>query len=282
MQRTMLYISIFILGFVAISVWNFWIVTHPPQIGIAGTPSDFELPAQDITLTTSDGLRLSAWWIPSEPTPNKAVVLLHGYPVEKGDMLGIARALYPDFSLLLLDLRSFGKSEGTYTTLGVHEVRDVETAIDFLETKDIERIGVFGFSLGGAIALRAAATDERVDAVASYGSLASLRTLGYDTYRTLWLLKYPMVELLLLYARITFGVSPHDESPEKAAGTLSIPTLVIHNRDDEQITFRHAEILQRALAENPYAEFYFPSTGSHNYLPLDFDSRLKNFFTKTL
>src|SRR5437764_1374469 len=60
-----------------------------------------------------DGVRLAGWFLPRPGAP--AVVLLHGYPAEKADLLPLATALAPEFATLLVDQRYFGQSESAAT-----------------------------------------------------------------------------------------------------------------------------------------------------------------------
>ncbi|MBI2054865.1 MAG: alpha/beta fold hydrolase [Candidatus Sungbacteria bacterium] len=282
--RVLLYVGIFCAGFAAVSLWSFWLTIRPPRIFIGHTPREFRLAAEDVTLTADDGARLSAWFIPEAGTqiPKRAVILLHGYPAEKSDMLGIATAFQPEFALFLMDLRYFGKSQGRYTTLGLKERNDVMKAVDFLKIRGYERIGIFGFSLGGAAALLAAERDPRIGAVATYAAYSDLRTLGHETYQGLFILKYPLVRLMEFWARILWGAWTTDASPVKAAEKIAIPVLLTHSRRDEQISFAHAERLRQALAQNERAEFYMIAEGLHGELPPDFNIRLKKFFGKNL
>ena len=282
MEKWFIYALIFIVGFTGVSLWSFWTVVRPPKYTHKLTPADFNLPSEDVTLVTSDGVQLSTWFVPAETSSGRAIILLHGYPFDKTDMLSTAASLYPDFTLLLLDLRYFGESGGRYTTLGIKERADLDTAVNFLTSRGYEKIGVFGFSLGGATALLSAADDQRINAIAAYAPFSDMRTLGREAYRGLWVLKYPLVELMLLYGLVLFGESPTVVSPVNAARKLSIPVFIIHTKPDEQISFRHAEALKDALAGNPQAEFYFPETGLHGELPPDFDWRLKHFFERAL
>lgn len=303
-KRIIFYIIIFIAGFLLVSLWSFYLVIRPLKIILNRTPTDYSLPAEDVILTTQDGLKLSGWFIASQhQTINelsksdfnsallksdfskfekRAVILIHGYPAEKSDMLSIAKALWPDFSLLLYDQRYFGKSEGNYTTLGVKERLDLKAALDFLESRGFQKIGIFGFSLGGAVGIITAAEDQRINAVATYGAFSNLKILGEETYSHLWPLSKPLVNLMLFWSRLLFGESVEKISPVAAAAQLSIPIFIIHSRLDEQIFFNHAERLQKALSPNPNAEFYFIESGLHGELSLDFDSRLKEFFKKSL
>lgn len=283
MIKVLLYADLFAIGFVAVSLWAFWLAVRPPRISIPGTPALYRLPSEDVVVESADGLKLAGWLIPAADGRNDAaVILLHGYPAEKADMLSIAAALHPRFATLLLDMRYFGKSEGRATTLGLRERDDLKRAIDFLESRGFRRVGVFGFSLGGAVGIMAAADEPRIRAVAAYAAFSDLETLGREAYSLLWPLNYPLVELMRLWARLFLGGDVTRPAPAAAAGDLPIPVLIIHSRKDEQIPFRHAERLREALARNREAEFYFLDRGRHGDLPPDFEARLVTFFSAHL
>lgn len=64
----------------------------------------------------------------------------------------------------------------------------------------------------------------------------------------------------------------------EAAARLAVPVLLVASREDEQIGFRHAELLRRALARNPRADFHFLDRGRHGDTGADFPGRLVEFF----
>jgi dipeptidyl aminopeptidase/acylaminoacyl peptidase len=210
------------------------------------------------------------------------VVILHGYPAEKSDMLPIAAALTPRFSVLLMDLRYFGQSGGRATTLGVRERGDLRRAVDFLVGQGSSAVGVFGFSLGGAVAIMAAAEDTRIRAVAAYAPFSDLRVLGRELYGWLWLAKYPFVELMVLWGRLALGVNLAAASPVAAAARLEVPVLLVASREDDQISFHHAEALGAALRDNVRAELMIMPRGRHGELPPDFGPRLSRFLSAHL
>jgi pimeloyl-ACP methyl ester carboxylesterase len=274
--KLLAYPAILVGGFVLLSLVSFWFAVRPPRIPIPLRPEDFRLTVEEVRITAEDGVTLAAWLLPRRGAP--AVVLLHGYPAEKADMLPLAAALAPRFTVLLLDQRYFGKSGGRVTTIGFRERGDLRRAVDFLGTRGVKEVGVFGFSLGGAVALLAAAEDPRIRAVVAYAPFADLKTLGHELYGWLWVLKYPFVGLLRGWSRLFLGHDITAVSPERAASTLSIPVLIVASREDEQIPFAHAERLRRALARNARAEIVTMDRGRHGELPAGFEARLAEFF----
>jgi pimeloyl-ACP methyl ester carboxylesterase len=266
--------------FVALSLVSFWMAVRPPRMTIPATPGDFKLAVEEIRIATSDGLRLSAWLVARPGTP--AIVLLHGYPAEKTDMLPLAAALSRRFTVLLVDLRYFGGSEGGVTTLGFRERDDLRRAVDALARRGHDRIGVFGFSLGGAIAIGAAVDEPRIGAVAAYSPFSDLRTLAHELYAWMGPLRYPFVGLMRLWSRLFLGVDVTASPPVAAAARLSIPVYLIASRDDQQIPFHHAERLREALAGNPRAEYEFMDRGPHGLMAPAVEERLEHFFLRAL
>jgi pimeloyl-ACP methyl ester carboxylesterase len=268
--------AVLVGGFVLLSLVGFWLAVRPPRIAVPLRPDEFRLAVEDVTITAADGVKLAGWLAARPGAP--ALVLLHGYPVEKADLLPIAVALAPRFTVLLLDQRYFGASGGRATTIGFRERGDLRRAIDFLAARGFREVGVFGLSLGGAVALMTAAEDPRIRAVAAYAPFADLRSLGYDLYGWLWVLKYPFVGLLRGWSLLFFGHDITSVSPERAAARLSIPVLLVSSRTDEQIPFSHAERLRRAVAGNARAEIVTMAGGRHGELPPGFEARLAEFF----
>jgi len=280
--KNILYSIIFLVGFVAVSLWSFWFITRPPKVYSGYTPELFSLPHEDVRLKTEDGIDIAAWFIPSPRTQAPTLLFLHGYPAEKGDLLSIVKEFHKEFDIFMIDFRSFGKSGGSSTTLGKKEQLDLKTALDELERRGKTNIGVFGFSLGGAVALLSAPDDQRIKAIVTYAAFADLKLLGYETYKNLWILKYPLVELLSFWMRLFQQHDVAKESPRVAAQKITIPVFLIHSKSDEQISFRHAELLRASLSRNSKAEFYFIESALHGELPPDFFSRVRDFLSRTL
>src|SRR5262245_44863239 len=274
--RLVVYVAVVAGASLAFSLVSFWLAVRPPRIAIPLGPGDYGLKVESVTITADDGVKLAGWLVPRAGAP--AIVLLHGYPAEKADLLPIAAALSPRFTVLLLDLRYFGASEGGAPTPGYRERGDLRRALAFLARPGYERFGVSVLSPSGAGALVAAADDARIRAVAAYAPFADPQTLAHELYGWLWYLKYPFVWLLRGWSLVFFHHDLTAVSPERAAATLAVPVLLVASREDEQIPFAHAERLRRALAGNPRTELVFMDRGRHGELPRGFDASLARFF----
>jgi uncharacterized protein len=263
-------------GALVSSYFTFWRAVRPPRHSVPLRPADVGLDVLDITIDAEDGVALHGWLVPRPGAPS--VVVLHGYPAEKAEMLPIAATLAQHFSVLLMDLRYFGRSGGGATTFGVHERGDLRRAVDVLMTRGTSSVGVFGLSLGGAVAILTAAEDPRIRAIAAYAPYSDLKTLARELHEGLGFAKYPYVELMALWGRLLLGVDLGVASPAAAARHLMTPVLLIASREDELIRFHHAEALQTALRGNPSAEFVVMARGHHGELPADVVSSLARFF----
>lgn len=278
-MRLALWAALALGAFLLFSLFQFWLAVRPPRIHVGLAPAELRLAPETVTIVTRDGLSLAGWLLPRPGAP--AVVLLHGYPADKADMLTLAAALAPEFTVLLYDQRYFGASEGWVTTIGHRERDDLARALDLLTARGARRVGVFGFSLGGAVALMTAAEDPRIGAVVAYAPFADLTTLGHELFWWMGPARRPFVATVRLWSRLFLGVDIARPSPQEVAPRLTIPVWLVHSRRDEQIPYGHAERLRRALAGNPRAVVE-PVDGPHGALPDAFPARLAGFFRRAL
>ncbi len=282
----LLYIGIFIGFLVLFSLYGFWVATHPPRYITNLTPKDFGWEFEEITLRTTDGLKLAAWFVPAQNQSDKVIIMLHGYPADKANLLPWSKFLHEEFNLFFLDFRYFGNSEGSMTTIGYKEQQDLKAAIDYLEDKGFSKIGAMGFSLGGAVGILTASRDDRLKAIVSDSAFANIDLMAHEFYKPLFVLKYPLTFLTKLWAQIFLGINPDEIAPEKKAAGLTVPVLLIHSKKDQTISFENALRIQKALKNNPKAEFLFLEEGVHGglsaNLQLEYEKRVIEFFKENL
>jgi dipeptidyl aminopeptidase/acylaminoacyl peptidase len=268
-------------GLIIISLWGFYSSIRPPKIISTLTPRDLNLNYEDVSFKTADGLTLRGWFIPAGRVTEKTLILLHGYPADKGNILPALSFLHEDFNLLLFDFRYLGKSEGNYSTVGAKEVEDLLAAIQFLKSRGVREVGVWGFSMGGAVALMTIEKAPEIKAVISESSYAGLADMTFELLR-IPVLNYPIAYLVGVWAKLFLGIDVRDASPANRIRNTKIPILLIHSSADAVIPFSHARSLQQALAKNPNAEFWFHEEYAHGQLALDYRNRVRNFFLQHL
>jgi len=132
----------------------------------------------------SDGLKLAGvLHIPKDIKAGErrpAFVVLHGFGGNKDGEQGVWASktlLEWGYVCLQVDFRGCGESEGVPARIvPQEEVIDAQNAVSFLETRpevDPKRIALCGASLGAAVAIVTAGTDQRVAAVISQGGWGS-------------------------------------------------------------------------------------------------------------
>ena len=125
-----------------------------PARGVAVAPEQLGLRAEDVFLEVAPGERAHAYWLPAAGA-TRALLFLHGNAGNASHRLPFAAHLVQlDSHVLLLDYRGYGRSEGSPSEAGVYA--DARAALSHLvEARgvELERVVVFGRSLGGAVAV---------------------------------------------------------------------------------------------------------------------------------
>ncbi len=210
----------------------FYLYTHPKRYISPFTPAAFGLPFETITFTTSDGVGLAAWYIPNKKS-KMAVIACHGYPMDKGNILGMVSFLTRDFNLLLFDFRAMGVSKGFFSTGGAKEVNDVDAAVAFLKDRGFKKAGLFGFSMGAAAALMS-----QSPSVAARVADSPFADVGGEldyVFGGLGALRHPLILMMKAWSRVILGVNMDRESPVNKAAHLTTPVLIIHGDKDTQV-----------------------------------------------
>lgn len=161
-----------VLWFVLYPVTMAVIATNrPPGTLGATTPAKYGLDYGNVAFRTADGVRLSAWYIPSRN--GAAVVLLPGSGSTRTAVLPQAAVLARHgYGALLVDGRGHGRSGGHAMDFGWWGVRDIAAAVSFLTRQSSVgpgKIAVLGESMGGEQALAAIGSDPRIGAVVAEG-----------------------------------------------------------------------------------------------------------------
>lgn len=289
LQNTMFFFILLSIGFLVLfSLYGFWVVTHPAKFITNLTPKDLGWEYEEVGLTTQDGVKLAAWFVPAQNKSDQVIILLHGYPADKANLLYWSEFLHQDFNLFFLDFRYFGNSSGSMTTIGFHEQKDLQAAIDYLQNRGFNKIGAMGFSLGGVVAILTASNPSAngLKAIVSDSAFASIDLMGNEFYKGLWILKYPLTQLTKLWAKIFLGINAAQIAPEKAAANLKIPILLIHSKKDATIPFENALRIQKTLQQNSKAETHLLEEGVHgglpDYLKREYEKKAIKFFKQNL
>jgi hypothetical protein len=260
---------------------------------------------QDFDVRAPDGVLLRGWKV-TPPNPNGSWVLLfHGVADNRVGVIGQSEFLLrAGYSVIMMDARGHGASEGPTATYGWLERNDTHAVIDALfsdfETRcaSIQWYGfggpvcapnhifALGESMGAGIALQSAAADPRIEAVVAEASFANLREASYDYAglrkspllgKTLFA---PFSWTLLYRGEKAAGFPLAEISPMKAVASRAFPVLLICDEKDEALPCRHSEMIY-AAARGPkdlwkvLGAFHTAALG---FQPEEFKRRVLAFF----
>jgi alpha-beta hydrolase superfamily lysophospholipase len=105
-------------------------------------------------------------WLPVDEGPAPAIVVLHGAGSQKENHADFARrATTHGFVTLTFDNRGHGRSEGELTPRVVRDIQRLVRMVGERDAVDERRVALRGSSMGGLLAVHAAATSDQIAAV---------------------------------------------------------------------------------------------------------------------
>jgi uncharacterized protein len=207
-------------------------------------PADsLHLPYETVTFETSDSVRLTSWVVPSADSASGLWVLLcHG---QTGNLATTTRPEYYAYlraigvHILAFDWRGFGVSGGTPSEAGLY--RDATAAYEYLRTQrkvPADSIVIFGHSLGSGPATELA-TRVRAAGLVLEGGPTSVANRGQELYP-------------FLPVRLVAGAQFNSIG---RIGSVTMPILFLHSREDTRIPVAHGRALFEAATSTPSKRF---------------------------
>jgi fermentation-respiration switch protein FrsA (DUF1100 family) len=197
-----------------------------PGRALTVTPADVGMEYQDVSINTADGVTLHGWFI--EGRSSRVLLFFHGNAGNISHRLGSIRQFKDlGLSVLIVDYRGYGQSEGRASERGIN--RDADAAWRYLIEErgaDAKDIIIFGRSLGASVASRLAAQHQPLALVVE-SSFTSVPDIAQDLY--------PWLPVRWL-SRLNHATLEYIKE-------VRCPVLVVHSRDDEIIPFHHAETI---------------------------------------
>ena len=241
-------------------------------------PSRMGVEVEDVFLTTSDGVRLHAWWAPAssfakatedkpaEQAPGTALTILYfhgnaGNLTNRIENIAFLRQL--PANVLAVDYRGYGKSEGRPTEAGVY--LDAQAAYDYLfHERGVvpDQLVVLGQSLGVAVAVDLASKRPVAGLILEGG----FPSAGRVVQRTMGL---PGLHLVIR--------SKFDSAAKLKE--ISVPVLVAHCTRDPILPYALGEELY-AAANQPKTFVSYDSDYHEPFFfanPVDYAARLRAF-----
>jgi len=233
-----------LVGFVYLTQSSLLYLPGMPGRQLGATPKGIGLDYEDVSLDTSDGVRIHGWFVPGRL--KRTLLYFHGNAGNISHRLHSIRQFHDlGLSVFIIDYRGYGQSEGSPSEDGLY--RDGEAAWQYLtEVRGIlaEDIVVFGRSLGASVAAWLAA-ERSPGTLILDSAFTSVPDIGQDVY--------PWLPVRLL--------SRFQHATKVDVTKASCPVLVVHSRNDEIIPFHHGEAIFN-VANEP--KTFLELRGGHN------------------
>ena len=280
----LIFIAYFAIGGYAVSDIT-KIGEHP---AFTNTPGTYGLEYQTVRFSArGDDTEIAAWYIPNTDA-ERAMILVHGRDANKRDAeLGTYVKFAADlhragYTILMIDLRGHGESEGDRYSFGVYERRDVLGAVDWLSEHGFEDggIGVHGISMGTASVIGAAVEETAIEIIILECAFADL----YPLIETRWEEESGLPNFFLpgvfFMNKILFGWGLQDVRPVNELTMVAPrPVLIIQCTNDEIIPLIQAYQLAEAL---PYTEMHTFDACEHANIYRDYAEEYEAVVTKFL
>ncbi|MBI4358274.1 MAG: alpha/beta hydrolase [Candidatus Omnitrophica bacterium] len=228
-----------------------------PVREFSARPEHFGLSAEDVWCRTSDGVRIHGWLIPSGATArttgggaseiSSCLLFFHGNADNISIRLPKAKEwVERGISVLLLDYRGYGKSEGKIDQ-GVNLYQDAEAAVRWLKENknfDPSQLILYGESIGAYPAIELAVRQKfrAVILEAPFTSIKELAKKHYGLAPDFFLKDFLM-------------------DNESKISELKSPLFILHGGDDEIVP---VEMGRRLFEKAPAPKEFFAIQGAHH------------------
>lgn len=236
-----------------------------------------------VKIKTEDGVSLKCWDIPAQKN-KPTVIFCHGdYSNLVTEAPRIKEIADSGYGVLAVEYRGYAGNSGIATEEGLS--KDVQAAFDYVKSKGTKKVGVFGHSLGGAVAIDLAAK-KPVDFLIVENTFTDFFSVGKHLAS---LPALPPMPKSLEKKRIkvpnivrrAFKCVTEDMIPLKnrfksvdKIREVKCPTYIVHSKEDKLIPSDMSEILAQKRGAGAFLDIV--ENGDH----FSFDSRKKVILEK--
>ncbi|HYL69033.1 MAG TPA: alpha/beta fold hydrolase [Candidatus Limnocylindria bacterium] len=282
-------LAIFLFAFVSVATISGFLLYQ--LLKPARTPSTVDLNVMmghptTFTFAIPGGPDREGWFFPGLRTA-PTIVLAHGYLSQRVGLLTLVSALQDhQFNVFLFDFTGHGSSPGI-TTLGYHEARELEAALQALSKRDDvdpQHFGLWGVDMGAYAALKVAGTDPRVAAFAVDDAYDDPREMVQLEMKRSGLTILPLVSRFCDFGFRLMNFQFRSEMPASLslARTRGVPKLFIQAEDRQALAAEAFQIFMRApdpkqLERERLSYSEMADEDRHNY-----ENLIVNFFLQSI
>ena len=194
-----------------------------------------KLEFRELSIISFDGLKLYGYLL--EGNPEEVVICVHGYKSSMQNDFCDKIKIYQDrgSTVLLLNDRAHGKSEGIYLGFSENDKRDVARWVDLVnKLYDNPKIYLHGVSMGGATVIHCANSGLKnvcgiIDDCGFNSIVGISKYLIKDIYHMPY---FPFGDFAWFWSVIITGISFNTSLGEDCVRNTDIPILFFHGKED--------------------------------------------------
>jgi len=212
-----------------------------------GIVNEYNIKTETIHIQSIDNLKMEALYVHSNilnETAKSTVIFLHGIGGKKERYLSKATELANlGIASLLIDLRAHGNSEGDYVTYGAKEVDDVKRFVKLLKTNYPETpLGIWGQSLGGAIALQTLAHEPLLDYGIIESTYSKFEDVVYNYSKRIMKVNLGYLNDYVIWrAQSIADFDKETINPIDACKSIRQRVLIVHGVADDRINISYGK-----------------------------------------
>lgn len=247
-------------------------------------------PHEDLWIESFDGLKLHATWFPQGEC-KKVVICFHGYTSQgMSDYIGLSGYyLQKGYSMLLVDERAHGQSEGKHIGFGCLDRQD---ALKWIEKvikdcgEDVE-ILLHGTSMGGATVLMTSGLKLpiQVKGIISDCAFTSAKEVFTHVLKSMYHMPaFPTIQISDFMNRKLSGYGLDECNAAREVKKAKVPILLIHGSGDTFVPCSMCETIYENIASPKkkliiegaaHAECYYKDTAAYENALTEFIGGLK-------
>ena len=212
---------------------------------------------EDIYIKSDDNLKLHAYLFENKLS-DTVIIFIHGYKSQATFEGTVGLMLYRErATLLLVDQRACGKSEGKYITFGAKEKYDILLWINFINERYYGKktIYIHGASMGAATTLMVSSLTNlpaNVKGFIADSPYTSAAEVGLHTLKVMTGVNFRLsLRFIDMYCRLFAGFSLYKTNTlNEIKNNTKIPIFIIHGKADNFVPFE--------MGEKNYAEIIAP------------------------
>ena len=224
--------------------------------GDGNTKKWFEENKTDVFITSEDGLKLHGFEFKNdeENAASRYIIACHGFSSKAAEMKSAIKHLYDiGYTVIAVDARAHGESEGKVRGMGCPERRDVIKWIEYINQKDPDaKIALYGVSMGAATVLSASGEADLPENVFSVvedcGYTSIWDEFSVQMKNMFHLPTFPLLNAASVVTKVRAGYDFHHSSALEQVKKSKTPTLFIHGESDNFVPFGMLDTLYNAAA----------------------------------